>query len=949
MSAVPQILEKYTSRRWWVSIPFIIALAVLGFILWIAMRVIIYPHDGIVDIHPTGRIGALDPSGPTADKLQVDDVIVSVDGVPWDEALYFDVGKRGGDTVFLVVDRQGASVPVAITLVDPPFVEVLFRLVPLLVALIFWGIGVGVQTFKPAGSAANIFFVWCQVSALLLATGVASYLGPLWAAVLFNILLWVIGPLSVHFHLYFPQTFPRNWRHFLLVLLYTVAVLGSLPFLIWGYFEIRTLPWYSLYLTSVRLFLAVNLLIVVALLVYDYRLPAFPGARGRIRIVALGGGLTVIPIVMLTILPDALLHQPFIPYDLAFLLLGLLPITYGYSIYRFHLIEIEAHVNRGATFILVYSILAGFYLVVYAAFQILLPQDIAVSPLINTLLVLVLATFFIPLYRRVRNFVDTIFYGGWYDYRSAVSEMTRGLEQLTELRTLATTIGERLVETLRLEETCVFLRDLDGDFSVIEVYTRSGLGSSKMAAYPVLPRTSLTYLLRIGAIERISLRKALSEVTLTPQELQLLNSEQINLWVPVIGHGLILGLLALGPKLGGDVFSGEDLDILRILARQMSPVIENIHLVTQLRQHTAELEDRVKERTLELHNAKERVEAVLASVGEGVFVTDLEDRVLIVNEAFERQSGYSASDIINRNHLQLLEGYNDPILIHQMQSTLAGGEIWSGELVHQRKGGDPYDIQLTIAPVRDLSAQVVGYVGSQRDITHQKELDHLKDMFVSDVSHELRTPTTNIRLYLELLEDAPPEKTPKYLSVIKEQSQLLTKLVEDILDLSRLAMAKARKIEFEKMDLNLLAEQVVTAHLPLADATGLDLIFEPCPDLPTIQGDQIQMSRVITNLVSNAVRYTQKGNVSVRTYKSDSQVCLAVHDTGIGIESGDLPHIFERFYRGQGVRQSKIHGTGLGLSIVKEIVELHDGSIEVNSEFGKGSTFKIMLPIEGEA
>jgi signal transduction histidine kinase len=151
------------------------------------------------------------------------------------------------------------------------------------------------------------------------------------------------------------------------------------------------------------------------------------------------------------------------------------------------------------------------------------------------------------------------------------------------------------------------------------------------------------------------------------------------------------------------------------------------------------------------------------------------------------------------------------------------------------------------------------------------------------------------------------------------------------------------------MDLNLLAEQVVTAHLPLADATGLDIIFEPCPDLPTILGDQNQMSRVITNLVSNAVRYTQKGKISVRTYKSDSQVCLVVHDTGIGIESGDLPHIFERFYRGQGVRQSKIHGTGLGLSIVKEIVDLHDGSIEVNSDFGKGSTFKIMLPINVEA
>ena len=268
-----------------------------------------------------------------------------------------------------------------------------------------------------------------------------------------------------------------------------------------------------------------------------------------------------------------------------------------------------------------------------------------------------------------------------------------------------------------------------------------------------------------------------------------------------------------------------------------------------------------------------------------------------------------------------------------------------GELVSQRKEDLPYDAHLTLAPVRDQGGRMVSYVGSQRDITRQKELDRLKDMFVADVSHELRTPTTNISLYLELLEDAPPAKRAEYLEVLKEQSYLLRKLVEDILDLSRLTMGKTKRIEFAAVDLNQLTEQVVIAHWPLAESSGVSLSFDPAEGLPFVQGEKNQLARVITNLVSNAVRYTLQGEVRVRTFEADLQVCLEIKDTGIGIAMDDQAHIFERFYRGRQVRQSKIHGTGLGLAIVKEIVDLHEGRISISSEVGKGSTFQIWLPV----
>jgi signal transduction histidine kinase len=131
----------------------------------------------------------------------------------------------------------------------------------------------------------------------------------------------------------------------------------------------------------------------------------------------------------------------------------------------------------------------------------------------------------------------------------------------------------------------------------------------------------------------------------------------------------------------------------------------------------------------------------------------------------------------------------------------------------------------------------------------------------------------------------------------------------------------------------------------VAEDAGIKLIFEPDPDLPLIHAEQSQIARMVTNLVSNAIRYTTQGQVMLQTCYKNGMVGFIVQDTGVGVEPQDLPHIFERFYRGQNVRQSGIPGTGLGLAIVKEIVNLHEGTIEIESVVGKGTTFRIWLPL----
>jgi len=937
----------YSSQRWWISFPFLIALAVFVFLVWGVFESLAYPYDGLANIDATGLIKEIDTHGPTAQILSAGDRVISVDGVSFFQAQPFYAQKRAGQQAVLVVQRGDNTIRTAFQLVNPNFKESFTRLAPLFLALIFWGLGLGIQAFKPTNEAGSVYFLFFATSAAFLIAGVTSSLGPPWTAALFSFLLWVLGPVAVHFHLYFPQKTILKFQRPLLIGLYTIALAGGLPYLIFGSTTVYSSPYSSQLIFASRIFLAANFLVVFALLFHTYRHATTAGVRGKIRIVVLGGFLSLFPLVTLVIMPDALIQQTIIPYSFVFVFLSILPLTYGYAIFRHRLIEIERHVNRGATFILVYSILGGFYLILYTLIGFIFKEPLINEPAINTILVLALATVFVPLHRRVQRIVDSAFYGGWYDYRSAITQITQSLEQITNLNAMAETVSDRLVKTLRLEESCVFLVDLEGTFSIIQVAPRPPVDGRVYPMFSPLPMSSLSYLLNMGgAVERSALREALKDVKLSPQELELLNSEQVYLWVPVIGHGKVLGLLALGPKFGGDVFSGEDMDILRVVARQLGPLIENIHLVTRLRRHAADLELAVAERTEELAAAKKRVEAILSSVGEGVVVIDLDGRIANINAAYEDQSGYFEDELIGQELWKFYRGDEVMAELEEMQTSLQSQRIWNGELVGQRKYGSEYDVQLTFAPLRDEHNEVIGFVGSQRDVTQQKELDRLKDLFVSDVSHELRTPTTNISLYLELMETATPNKQVEYLGVLKEQTRLLMKLVEDILDLSRLAIGKTRKLEFTDVDLNNLTEQVITAHRPLAEASGLELVFEPALDLPPVWGESNQLARVINNLVSNAIRYTINGSVHLCTYEDRGDVCLDVKDTGIGITPDDQGHIFERFYRGQQVRQTKIHGTGLGLAIVKEIIDLHESDIYVQSEVGSGSTFTIRFPLQ---
>jgi signal transduction histidine kinase len=178
---------------------------------------------------------------------------------------------------------------------------------------------------------------------------------------------------------------------------------------------------------------------------------------------------------------------------------------------------------------------------------------------------------------------------------------------------------------------------------------------------------------------------------------------------------------------------------------------------------------------------------------------------------------------------------------------------------------------------------------------------------------------------------------------MKEQMARLRKLIDDILDLSRLERDRDQGGR-SPVDINSIAEHVAATQFVAAEAAGLTLTCEVADNVQPVVARPDQLTRAITNVVSNAIKYTPLGTVRVQTRSQDQRVCIEVTDTGLGIPADELPHLFGRFYRGRQVAQSSIPGTGLGLSIVKEIVESHGGTVEVESELGVGSVFRIWLP-----
>jgi PAS domain S-box-containing protein len=381
--------------------------------------------------------------------------------------------------------------------------------------------------------------------------------------------------------------------------------------------------------------------------------------------------------------------------------------------------------------------------------------------------------------------------------------------------------------------------------------------------------------------------------------------------------------------------------------------IDNAQLYEEVRQHTNRLEELVTARTEALRETKDRAEAILNGAGDPIVLTDVSGRVLTANPAFEEQTGYSAAKVAGLHIRRVFDvepeqGRSARDILAEIQETTLTGERWRGELVVRRKDGTTYEADVIAGARYDQLGQVTGFVSSIRDISKLKEVDRLKDQFVSDVSHELRTPLANLKLYLHLLEQGQPRQRRYYLDTLLREQMRLEHLIENLLDLSQLDLG-AVQANRALLDVGPLVQSLVLDREAAAEAQGLELITQLAVEPLFVLADGRMLVQVLDNLITNALQYTPAlGKVTVRTARCPGDehdwITISVSDTGLGISSDERDRIFERFYRGGAARQSGAQGAGLGLAICREIAERHLGSIEVESEPDVGSTFTVYLP-----
>ncbi len=376
-------------------------------------------------------------------------------------------------------------------------------------------------------------------------------------------------------------------------------------------------------------------------------------------------------------------------------------------------------------------------------------------------------------------------------------------------------------------------------------------------------------------------------------------------------------------------------------------ITERVEAERELEKYREHLEDVVEERTEELELQKERLDSIIESMGEAFFLLDEEKRIVMADKTAKnafggelegKDFGYVLSEELSLPELDELSGWKRDVAARDGRSYMA-----SFATSENPDGTTSIIVLLTdITEIRSAQESLAETVRKQR------QLDEAKDEFISMVSHDLRTPLFPIKGYIETLlsEDLGSlnEEQREALEVAHRNSQRLLRLVEDVLQISKLESEKM-KFNFREVDLNELVRNIVEETRPRAEEKGLELRYSS-EELPKVKADPDRLAQAVNNLLSNALKFTREGRVEVRLSRQDDEIKVEVEDTGIGIKKKDIPHLFEKFFQAEGAPSGE-KGTGLGLSICREIVERHGGEISAQSEYGKGSLFSFTLPLEG--
>ena len=370
--------------------------------------------------------------------------------------------------------------------------------------------------------------------------------------------------------------------------------------------------------------------------------------------------------------------------------------------------------------------------------------------------------------------------------------------------------------------------------------------------------------------------------------------------------------------------------------------------ITNITNNLNDLSEVIRLTQENLEQESKRLHSILSYMTDGVLATNRRGKITMINDTAKKQLGVQKEDVLNKSILELLkiEGeYELRDLITQIPELIIDSQDDNGEYL---------SLRVRFALIRRESGFISGLVAVLHDTTEQEKEERERRLFVSNVSHELRTPLTSVKSYLEALDEGALSEpvAPDFIKVSLDETNRMMRMVTDLLHLSRIDNATSH-LDVELINFTAFITFILNRFDKMRGPDE-EKKYELVRDYPItsvwIEIDTDKMTQVIDNILNNAIKYSPDGGkITVTMKTTDDQMILSISDQGLGIPKQDLPRIFDRFYRVDRARSRAQGGTGLGLAIAKEIIKQHKGFIWAKSEYGKGSTFTIVLPYDKDA
>ncbi|MBI3475054.1 MAG: GAF domain-containing protein [Acidobacteria bacterium] len=896
------------------------------------------PDDGAWWIEKKGQLVAdrLDPEGPAARAgIRTGDIVQSVNGRQVNslaslsrQRFYSGVWSKA---TYSLIRGQ---VPVDVELVLAPAERSMNDWLRL-IALIYLGIGLYVLLRRWTAVGSTHFYIFCLVSFIFYSFHYTGKFNEFdWSVYWCNEVAWLLQPaLFLHFALTFPERrgFVGRYPWSVRLLYFPGLILLGIQLLSLRYLQAsERLRWHLDQMHwgySTLLFVA-----AAAVLVDSYQRATTPILRQQLKWITRGTVLAITPFTLLYVLPYLFGAMPSTGMKVSVLSLGLLPLTFGYAIFRYRLMDVDLIFKRGMAYTLAAAAIVGAYFAGVAAIAELVHARVPSSgPYGLMLAVVVTALLFDPVRKWIQDKLDQFFYRTRYDYRRTLIEFGREMSSETDIDKMLASVVDRLARTLMVDRVAIFLANSDS--SRFELAKSFGLSHLTGIDLSFLAKTRIEDV--AGHIFFENTHQLPRE---SPAAQEAIGRLDLNYYIPCHAQQKTIAFLGLGKTMDGDFLSSEDVELLETLAGYIGIAIQNGRLYASLEQKVAEYE-----------RLKDFNENIVESINVGVLAVDLQDRVESWNSQMEvmyalprwQAVGRSLSEVFPAAFVEEFYRVRQNPGIHNLYKFRMGTPT-----------GEWRTVNVAIAPLVTRKFHVVGRLVIMDDITQRMELeaqlsqaDKLSSigLLAAGVAHEVNTPLAVISSYTQMLAKQLQSDAPKagVLDKIIKQTFRASEIVNNLLNFSRTTGTEFTEVNVNKViddTLALLEHQFKVAQVTVE--RNLE------DEIPAILGNPGRLQQVFLNLFLNAKDAMNGGGTLRLSTQNGESVSVRVSDTGSGIAQEHIQRIYDPFFTTKTApAEGQNRGTGLGLSVTYGIIQEHAGNIRVESRPGEGTTFTLDFPL----